>query len=65
MISKVSGVVTQTNGLKLHIKIERPPVSDSDKSKSDNVQKDSKPDKKRASTVKRPNTKFRSTGRVY
>ncbi|XP_062611811.1 serine/threonine-protein phosphatase 1 regulatory subunit 10-like [Saccostrea cucullata] len=51
------GVVTKTNGLKLHIKIERPPVSDSDKSKSE-----SKPDKKRASTVKRPNTKFRSTG---
>lgn len=62
VISKDSlGVVTQTNGLKLHIKIERPPSADSDKSNS--LQKDSKPDKKRASTVKRPNTKFRSTGR--
>nr|XP_022326781.1 serine/threonine-protein phosphatase 1 regulatory subunit 10-like [Crassostrea virginica] len=61
VISKDSlGVVTQTNGLKLHIKIERPPSADSDKSNS--LQKDSKPDKKRASTVKRPNTKFRSTG---
>lgn len=60
MISKDSlGVVTQTNGLKLHIKIERPPSADSDRSKSD-----AKPDKKRASTVKRPNTKFRSTGKV-
>lgn len=60
VISKDSlGVVTQTNGLKLHIKIERPPSADSDRSKTD-----AKPDKKRASTVKRPNTKFRSTGRV-
>lgn len=58
VISKDSlGVVTQTNGLKLHIKIERPPSADSDRSKTD-----AKPDKKRASTVKRPNTKFRSTG---
>lgn len=33
VISKDSlGVVTQTNGLKLHIKIERPPSADSDRS---------------------------------
>ncbi|KAK3087031.1 hypothetical protein FSP39_000676 [Pinctada imbricata] len=62
-----TGTVIQGNGLKLHIKLGRPnPDADSDNKNEKNWSRKEKSSDsssvKRASTVKRPNVKFRSTG---